>query len=440
MSTEAITRRGIPISPLLRRMAAVTATTTIGNGATMTIVVLYFTMIVGIPVGQVAIAMSLGGLTAFALSTHLGILADRLDPPRAMRIAYFSLAAVALALMVTPNVWWLVAVMVILNMIESISKSMRNMYVARACASDGLSRVSFMAYLRAVTNVGLSVGTLIAAIPLAVGTPLAYQAMFVVDALSFVAAGLIAGTLPALPSLVNLTTGAADNADMAGDSAEDADGTGESAPVGERRRVWRDYPYVLITMLSAIFALHFLVTEIAMPLWIVQDTEAPDWLVSVAFLTNTVMVALFQVRLSRGSSTVKGAAHAFIPASIAIVIGFALIAFASIPGAFLAGVLIIAGATAHVVGEMVGSGGQWGVQFGLAPMERQGEYQGLSSAMWAGMNAVGPVIVAFLCVENGITGWFIMAALIAIPGLLITPVARWAMATRAHYGVATHTG
>ena len=60
---------------------------------------------------------------------------------------------------------------------------------------------------------------------------------------------------------------------------------------------------------------------------------------------------------------------------------------------------------------MIGSGGQWGLQMGLAPHERQGQYQGFAGLGFSVIAVVGPPVVTLLCVEMGETGWLILAGL-----------------------------
>lgn len=54
--------------------------------------------------------------------------------------------------------------------------------------------------------------------------------------------------------------------------------------------------------------IHHALLTIGMPLWIAGHTTAPHWLVSGLLLLNTVMVVLFQVRASRGTEDLGGAA------------------------------------------------------------------------------------------------------------------------------------
>jgi hypothetical protein len=111
-------------------------------------------------------------------------------------------------------------------------------------------------------------------------------------------------------------------------------------------------------VLDGLLATNFGLLEVALPLWIAERTGAPRWMISVVFAVNTVSVILFQVRVSRGTDTVTGAARASRRA------GFALLACLIYPltattGTALTVVLLIAAALVHVVAEMWYSAGGW---------------------------------------------------------------------------------
>ena len=146
------------------------------------------------------------------------------------------------------------------------------------------------------------------------------------------------------------------------------------------------------------------------------------------------------MRLARGSDDVRTSARSMLVGSLWIAAGFAVIALSGAVGARAAAALLLGGAAVHVVGEMISSGGQWGVSMGLAPMERQGQYQGFSSLGFALIGIVGPPLVTLLCVHGGRLGWAAMGGLILLAGLVAQPLSRWALANRAAYGVTTHSG
>lgn len=205
-------------------------------------------------------------------------------------------------------------------------------------------------------------------------------------------------------------------------------------------QVLHDVPFVVVSVLTGLFAIHFFVMELAVPLWLATRTSAPKSLVAIVLLLNTVSVALFQVRLSRGATSVPSSARALAVAGAWVLAGFGLIAFAGGRSAWVAGSLICVGALVHVVGEMVGSGGQWGLQMGLAPRERQGQYQGFAGMSFSLSAIVAPPLITVLCIDWGTPGWFVLGGIIATCGLLSVPAAGWALRTRERYGVLSYTG
>jgi MFS family permease len=120
--------------------------------------------------------------------------------------------------------------------------------------------------------------------------------------------------------------------------------------------------------------------------------------------------------------------------------GFALIAFASGQPTWLAIAFLCAGTLVHVVGEMIGSGGQWGVQMGLAPRERQGQYQGFAGMGFSLSHMAAPTLITLLCIEWGRPGWFVLGGVIALASVLMVPASSWALRSRERHGVLTHSG
>jgi hypothetical protein len=160
----------------------------------------------------------------------------------------------------------------------------------------------------------------------------------------------------------------------------------------------------------------------------------------VLLVLNTAVVALFQVRMTGGTDTVPHSASTMLRGGLWIAAGFAVIALTDGVGRTTAIGLLLLGASIHVVGEMISSGGQWGVSMGLAPQERQGQYQGFAGLGFSLANVAAPTMITLLCIEWGRPGWFVMAGLVLGAGAAMKPVCAWALATRERYGAATATG
>ena len=331
-----------------------------------------------------------------------------------LRWLAFGAGVATTGLLVTHNIVALCVALAVEAFFDRGASAVRSGLIARI--ATGGRGVRFRAYLRAVTNVGISVGAGLGGLALLVDRPWAYLGVFALNAVTFVVTAALLGRLPHLAP--------------APPRAE-----GES-----RQQVLRDRPYVLVSVLTGVFAMHFFVIDLAMPLWIATRTEAPKSLVAITLLVNTVAVALFQVRLSRGSATVGAAARTMLIGSFWVLGGFALISLADSRAVWAAVTLLLAGAGVHVVGEMIGSSGQWGVQMGLAPQERQVQYQGFAGMSFSIASILAPPRVVLLYIDWGGPGWFVMGGTVVVAAALNVLATRWALRTRGSHGVRTHTG
>lgn len=338
-----------PRDPTLRVLAMATLVSTVGNGAFFTVSALYFTRIVGIAAGRLGLALTIAGLCGLLAAVPIGHLADRAGPREVLRALLVLLTALTIGYLFVRTTWQLAVMASLVAVADRGSNAVRNALIATL--SDSGDRVRFRAYLRAVTNVGFSVGTLLAGLALAVDTRPAYLSVFVLNAVTFAVTAAVLGRLPHVARA-------------------------PANPHGPALRVLRDRPYVAATALNAVFAMHFGLVEIAMPLWVAERTAAPTWFVSVLLLVNTSACVLFQVRFARGLDLVPDAARAYRRAGLFVGIACVVFAAAADEPLWVAVPLLLLAAGLHVVGEMLGSAGQWGVSMGLAPAERQGQYQG----------------------------------------------------------------
>jgi len=409
-----LTLKGIPVDRNLRIMAVATLVNTFGNGALMTTFALYFTRLVGLRPAQVGVALSAGALAGLLVQVPAGHLADLRGPRKVLQILTVGAGVAIMGLLFARSLWALVAVMAVISVFDRGGGAVRSGYIARL--AEGGQGVQFKAYLRAMTNVGISFGALFGGLALWVDQSWAYLAVFVLDATTCAVTAIWLGRLPYLAPA------------LARESGE------------PRLAVLHDLPFVVVTLLSGVASMHFIVMELALPLWIALHTSAPRSLVAITLMINTVCVALLQVRLTRNIDRVGPSARAMARSGFWIAGGFALIALASGQPTWLAIAFLCSRTLVHVVGEMTGSGGQWGVQMGLAPRERQGQYQGFAGMGFSLSHMVAPTLITLLCIEWGRPGWFVMGGVIAFASVLMVPAANWALRTRERYGVLTSSG
>lgn len=402
-----------PADGVLRVLSVATLVSTVGHGAFLTVSALYFTRVVGIRPAHLGLALSVGGLAGLLAAVPIGHLADRLGPREVLRVVLVVLAVLTAGYLLVGSTWQLVVAAALVAVADRGSNAIRSGLIATLSAAG--DRVRMRAYLRAVTNVGLSLGALMGGVALVFDTRLAYSCVFVLNAVAYLVTAAVLGRLPHVPP-----------------SPHRGD--------GPRLAVLRDRPFVVVTALNAVFAMHFALVDLAVPLWLATRTTAPTWWVSVLLLLNTCAVVLFQVRLARGSDAVPDAARAYRRGGLFVGVSCAVFALAADQPVAVAVVLLLAAASLHVVGEMVSSGGQWGVSMGLAPAQSQGQYQGFASTGFAASTMVAPAVLTLLCIEWGRPGWVLLGVLFVACSAAMPAAAGWALRTRAEYGVHTHSG
>ncbi|ARF59621.1 MFS transporter [Streptomyces gilvosporeus] len=369
----------------------------LGWGIYLTAGVLYFTRSVRLPAAQVGIGLSVAGAVALAAGVPVGHLADRRGA-RGVYAGTLALGAVAMAgLCLARSFWSFLLCASLAAVAQTSGPAARGPLIQRY---GGDRPAAFRAYLRAVANVGISVGALLAGWAAQTDTPSAYLLLIAGSAATWAAGATLVLFLPAAPPV-------------------------RSAP-GPRWTALRDRPYLLLTVLDGIMAMQYRVLTAAVPLWLVDRTAAPRWSVSGVMLVNTALVVLFQVRMSRTVDTARAGGIAFRRAGYAFLAACVLLSV--LPGlpAWLTLTLLAAAVVAHTAGELWQVAGGFELSFALAPAHAVGQYQGLFG-MGSGLGvAIGPVVLITLCVEWGMPGWWLVGALFAVTGLLTPAAVRWA--------------
>ncbi|MDT0184540.1 MFS transporter [Microbacterium sp. ARD31] len=408
-----LTRRGIPVERDLRVLALGSFANRFGGGAVMTTSALYFTRQVGFSAAEVALAISVSAIVGILVQVPAGHLGDTRGPRRVLTLCMTGAALTSALPVLARTPWQLALLLSLLAFFERSAGSVQQGVIAQL--ATGGRGVLFKAYLRAVTNTAIGLGSVFGGAALVIDEPWAYVSVFLINAVFTGFAAWNSTRLPDLPGYVRI----------------------EGEP---RLAVLRDWPYVVVVALTGFYSLHFFVMELGLALYISERTAAPPVMVAILLVLNTACVALFQVRLSRRADSVEAGSRALLRGAVWIAVGFAVVSLADRGDATFAVVVLVLGSLAHVVGEMIGSGGQWGLQMGLAPHERQGQYQGFAGLGFSVIAVVGPPVVTLLCVEMGEAGWLVLAALMLAVAAVSVPVSRWALASRERYGVLTHSG
>lgn len=376
----------------------------VGDGAYYVCSVLYFTQIVGLSATQVGFGLTLGWGIGFIAGVPLGHLADRRGPRgTAILLAIGTGLSIASFLVIRSFAMFVVAAC-FYAFFQSGLQAVRQALLA-ALVEPG-KRTAVRAYLQATVNAGLSLGAGLGGIALSVGTREAYLTVFAIDALSFVASALVLFRVPAVAP----------------------------APVVQgqpRLAVLRDKPYALISLLNMVMLLRMPIISLAIPLWVVQQTQAPEWMVAALMVLNTVAVMAFQVRVSRPVTDLLSASAIVRKSGWILLAACAVFALSGVGvPVWPAVVLLLVGASLLVAGEMMQSAGAWEMSFELAPPDKHGQYQGFFGSGIAVARTLGPLLLTSLVISWGAPGWLVLGGLFLASALATPPAVRWAARTR----------
>lgn len=397
-------RGSMPGGSVGTRLAVMAMIDAVGTGAFLAVSVPFVTRSVHLSEGNLGFGLALSAAIALATAIPIGILADRIGPKKVLVGVSLWRCACFVVYPLVQNLWQFLTVVCLLGLVDKAAAPMEQALVGQATAAD--DRVRVVAILRSLRNVGFTLGALLGGIGLLIDTRAGYTAILLVNAASFAVLASLAARLPVL----------------------------NASAKSLRRRfsvsVLRDGSFLSFTGINAVLTMHMTLLSIGIPLWIVGHTDVSSALISPLVAVNTVLAVALQVRASRGTDTIAGAARALVWAGISLAVCcLLLVAAPKLPVVLGVGVLLLA-MVALTGGELFQSAGGWGGSYLLAVPGQEGVYL---SVFWLGVavqQIAAPVLVS-LVVTAGSTGWVVLAALFAVCGFAAPAIGRWAQAQAA---------
>ncbi|GIH08834.1 MFS transporter [Rhizocola hellebori] len=395
--------RLLPSHPATRALIYSTLAGSSGRALFITMSVVFFTRSVGLSASEVGVGLTIAAVCGLFAGVPAGHLADRMGPRNTL-VVFATLRAVGpLGYLLVHEFAGFVAVASTLALLDAASGAAHGALVAGAIPAQ--ERVRTRAILRSVTNVGWAIGAIGAGLALHADTRAGYTTLLLVCVAFFLLSALLDLRVPAVAAAAKRND-------------------------GPTFVVLRDRPYLALTVLNAVLCVHYGMLNVAVPLWVVQRTSAPAWVVGGLGLLNAVSVIFLQVRASRGAGEATGAAAAQRVAGFLLAGACVLYALAAGKPMWVAvGILFIASAV-HVLGELRQAAGSWGISFDLAPSHAQGQYQGLYSTGFALANVIAPAVLATVVIGWGWPGWALFGFLFAASGMAVPVATRWAQRTR----------
>ncbi|WP_443181382.1 MFS transporter [Nonomuraea sp. 3N208] len=386
------------VSPGRRILAQAQFANSVGDGAYLVTSAFYFARIVGLPAAEIGLGLTLGWAVGTLAGVPLGHLADRRGPRGVAVLLAIATAAAVVSFMFVRSFAPFVLVACLYGTAQTGLSAARQALLAGLVEPE--ERTVVRATLQATLNGGLAVGAGLGGLVLWIGTPSAYLTLFALDAVSFLIAAALLLRLPAVRPA----------------------GARPVPATGPKLAVLRDRPYAVITLINAVMLFYMPLLSVVVPLWIAERTAAPSWVVSALLLINTGSVLLLQVRMARRVTGLRGATSSVRQAGLVMLAACVVFALSPYGWAFL-----LVATALLVVGEMLLAAGAWEISFGLAPDDRQGQYQGFFGTGVAVARMCGPVALTTLVLGGGTLGWLLLGTIFVTAGAAMAPAVRWAL-------------
>jgi MFS family permease len=400
----ALLRHARPPSPLAGRLAGQSLLFALGEGTFMTGSAVFFTKIVGLSAAQVGLGLTLAGVAAFLAALPMGKLVDLFGPKKMWAVSAAGQAAMFSVWPLITGFGGYVSMAVGMEVIGALGGAAYGAYTIDVLPPD--ERVKSRAYMYSALNVGFTLGSLVGGVALAFHSNNVLHALPWFTATAFLVNAAAITRLPRAPH----------------DERTPEDRKVKVAGPGPLRNLG----WLLTTFFGGVFWTNQVLLNIVIPLWLVQETDAPRVLLAFLFGTNTVMCIFLPMVAARGVKDVPTALKAIRISSTFFVIS-CLITLVTHDTVGLTTILLVWLGHVTVTGaELYLSAASWSFEAELMDPRQRGAYQGaaeLSSTLgrvWA------PALYTFLAMNWGAAGWLVIAGIVVVATVAVHPSTRLA--------------
>jgi hypothetical protein len=185
--------------------------------------------------------------------------------------------------------------------------------------------------------------------------------------------------------------------------------------------VAKDRKYLALSAVNGVLFLHPVLLGVAIPLWLVESTNAPEALLSVLVFINTVLAIVFQVHFAKNIKSTPDGTRSLLRSGLVLGL-FSLVLIPTMyTNIWLSVTILVAATVLLTCGELFQGAGAWELSIRHAPDSKRAEYLAVFSLGGSTSNILGPALVAVL-ITWGATGMVVLAAIFAAAAGLIVAV------------------
>jgi MFS family permease len=403
---QTLLRDARPPSPLAGRLARQSLLFALGEGTFMTGSAVFFTQIVGLSAAQVGLGLTFAGVAAFLAALPMGRLVDRFGPRRMWAVSAAGQAAMFSVWPFVDSFAGYVAMAVCMDIVGALGGAAHGAYTIDVLPPD--ERVRSRAYMYSALNVGFTLGSLLG------GIALAFDSNALLHALPWFTAAVFLLNAASISRLPN--------------ASHD-----ERTPEERKVKVpgpgpLKNLGWMLTTFLGGVFWTNQVLLNIVIPLWLVEETDAPRVLLALLFGTNTVMCIFLPMAAARGVNDLPTALKAIRVSSAFFVVSCLITLATHDTVGWVTIALVWIGHITVTGAELKLSAASWTFEAELMDPRQRGsdqgaaEFSGTLGRVWA------PALYTFLALSWGAGGWLVIAGIIVVATVAIHPAT--AMARR----------
>lgn len=401
-----------PPSALAGRLSIQSLLFAIGEGTFMTGSAVFFTQVVGLEAAQVGLGLTIAGVAAFLAAVPMGKLVDRFGPRRMWALSALGQAAMFSLWPFIGDFHGYVAMAVGMEVIGSLGGAAYGAYTLSVLPHDEL--VKARAYMYSAMNLGFTLGSMLGGIALAFHSNDVIRMVPWFTALVFLVNAACIVRLPRAPSDLRTKE----------DRAVKIPGPGALRNLG----------WLLVTFFVGVLWTNQVLLNLVIPLWLVEETDAPRVLLAFLFGTNTVMCIFLPMRAARGIKDIPTALRATRFSTAFFVVSCVITLLTHDTVGWLTIALVWLGHVTVTGAELYLSAASWSFEADLMDPRRRGEYQGAAELSGTLGRVWAPAVYTFLAMEWGATGWLLIAGIVVVATAGLVPATRLAQRHLARHG------
>lgn len=400
-----------PPSRLAGRLSAQSLLFALGEGTFMTGSAVFFTQVVGLKAAEVGLGLTIAGIASFVAAWPMGKLVDRFGPKRMWALSAAGQAAAFTLWPFIDSFAGYVGMAVLMEVVGALGGAAHGAYTIDVLPAD--ERVRSRAYMYSALNLGFTLGSLVG------GIALAFDSNDVLTAVPWFTSAVF--TLNAL-FILRLPNASHD----------------DRTP--EERRVkppgpgaLRNVGWLVSTFFVGVLWTNQVLLNLVIPLWLVEQTDAPRVLLAFLFGTNTVMCILLPMAAARGVRDVATALRALRVSAVFVAISCLITLSTHETVGALTIALVWLGHVTVTGAELYLSAASWSFEAELMDPRRRGEYQGAAELSGTLGRVWAPALYTFLALSWGELGWLVIAAILVAATIGVHASARSAQAFLARH-------